>query len=135
MTLGPAIATIQEYRRMDLIQRSRRMGEYLGSKLKALASKHPSIGDVRGLGLFWAVEIVRDRKAKTPFNTRADKVSGKPLVVDKVAGEMMKQGVFCQAWISHFVIAPPLIVTEAEIDAGVAALDAALAIADAEAKG
>lgn len=135
MTLGPAIATIQEYRRLDLIHRSRKMGEVLGSKLKALAAKHPSIGDVRGMGLFWAVDLTRDRKTKEPFNTRVEKISGKPLVVDKVAAEMMKQGVFCQAWISHMVIAPPLIITEAEIDEGVRALDAALAIADAEARG
>jgi len=59
-----------------------------------------------------------------------DKVSGTPLVVDQVAAEMMKRGVTIQAWVSHFVVAPPLIVSEAEIDQGVAALDAALGIAD-----
>ena len=43
---------------------------------------------------------------------------------------MMKRGVTVQAWVSHFVVAPPLIISEGEIDQGVAALDAALAIAD-----
>ncbi len=135
LTLAPAIATIGEYRRLGLIERSRKMGEVLGSKLKALAAKHKCIGDVRGMGLFWALDLVRDRATKEPFNSRVDKVSGKPLIVDKVAAECMKQGVFVQAWISHMVIAPPLIVTEAELDDGVKALDAALAVADAEAKG
>jgi taurine--2-oxoglutarate transaminase len=51
--------------------------------------------------------------------------------VDQVAAEALKRGVALQAWVSHFVIAPPLIITEAEVDAGVAALDAGLAIADA----
>ena len=50
------------------------MGELLGAKLRALAAKHPSIGDVRGLGLFWAVDLVKDRATKEPFNTPQDKV-------------------------------------------------------------
>jgi taurine--2-oxoglutarate transaminase len=131
MTLAPAIATIQEMQRLDLVNRANKIGAYLGEKLKTLAAKHPSIGDVRGIGLFWAVELVKDKQTKQPFNTMRDKIEGKPLVVDQVAAEALKRGVALQAWVSHFVIAPPLIITEAEVDAGVAALDAGLAIADA----
>ena len=130
MTLAPAVATIHEMQRLDLVNRANKIGAYLGEKLKALAAKHPSIGDVRGIGLFWAVELVKDKQTKQAFNTMKDKVEGKPLVVDQVAAEAMKRGVALQAWVSHFVIAPPLIITESEIDAGVAALDAGLAIAD-----
>lgn len=132
ITLAPAIAAINEMKRLNTNQRARELGAYLGEKLHDLKPKHPSIGEVRGMGLFWAVELVKDQKTKEPFNTKSDKVSGKPLVVDKVAAEMMKNGVFVQAWISHFVVAPPLIVSQAEIDAGVKALDEALRIADAE---
>ena len=130
LTLAPAIAAINEYRRLNLIERANEMGAYLGQQLNALKLKHPSIGEVRGIGLFWAVELVKNQKTKEPFNTYKDKVSGTPLLVDKVAAEMMKNGVFIQAWVSHFVIAPPLIISKAEIDAGVKALDAALKIAD-----
>ncbi|HEV8538552.1 MAG TPA: aminotransferase class III-fold pyridoxal phosphate-dependent enzyme [Bacteroidota bacterium] len=130
LTLAPAIAAINEYKRLKLLDRASEMGKYLGKKLNALKSRHTSIGEVRGIGLFWAVELVKDQKTKEPFNSYKDKVSGVPLVVDKVAGEMMKNGVFIQAWVSHFVIAPPLIVTKEEIDTGVKALDAALSIAD-----
>lgn len=132
LTLAPAIAAINEMKRLDVNQRAKDMGAYLGEKLQSLKPKHPSIGDVRGIGLFWAVELVKDQKTKEPFNTKLDKVSGKPLLVDKVAGEMMKNGVFTQSWISHFVIAPPLIITKEEIDIGVKALDEALGIADGE---
>ena len=52
-------------------------------------------------------------------------------MVDQIAAKMMADGVAQQAWVSHFVIAPPLIVTEAELDLGIAALDEALVIADA----
>jgi taurine--2-oxoglutarate transaminase len=132
MTLAPAVATIHEMQRLGLVERAKQLEPYLGTKLKALKETHPSVGDVRGLGLFWAVDLVKNRETREPFNTMKDKVEGKPLVVDQVAAEMMKQGVSAQAWISHFVIAPPLIIEKDEIDAGVAALDQALAIADAK---
>jgi len=130
MTLAPAVATIREMQRLNLIERSRSTGQYLGDKLKALAQKHPSIGEVRGIGMFWAVDLVKNRQTKEPFNTMADKMDGKPMVVDQIAAEMMKNGVAVQAWISHVIIAPPLIAEESDIDLGVQTLDAALAIAD-----
>lgn len=133
LTLAPAVAAINELKRLDLINRAHQLGSYLGTRLNALKSKHPSVGDVRGIGLFWAVELVKNRNTKELFNTKTDKVTGKPLLVDKVAAEMMRNGVFLQAWISHFVIAPPLIISEEEIDRGVNALDAALSIADEQA--
>jgi taurine--2-oxoglutarate transaminase len=77
------------------------------------------------------VEIVKNRETKKLFNTNSDKVAGKPLVVDQIAAKMLAQGVSIQAWVSHFVIAPPLIVTKEELDLGIAALDEHLAIADA----
>jgi taurine--2-oxoglutarate transaminase len=134
LTLAPAVAAINELRRLDLISKARTMGEYLGKKLNELKSKHPSIGDVRGIGMFWAVELVKNQKTKELFNTKADKVSGKPLLVDRLAADMMKNGVFLQAWISHFVVAPPLIISKDEIDQGIAALDSALDIADEQVK-
>ncbi len=130
MTLAPAVAAIGEMRRLDLVARSQEIGAYLGEKLHALKAKHPSIGEVRGLGLFWAVELVKDPVTKAPLNTMQDKVDGKVAVVEKVAGEMMKRGVTIQAWISHFVIAPPLIIEREEIDFAINAFDQSLGIAD-----
>ena len=132
LTLAPAVASIKEMKRMNLAARAVELGAYLGSKLYALKEKHASIGDVRGIGLFWAVELVRNRKTKAPFNTPKDKIAGAPLVVDRVAARMLTNGVYIQSWMSHFVIAPPLIITEKELDQGVAALDEALSIADQE---
>jgi taurine---2-oxoglutarate transaminase len=131
MTLGPAVATIAEMERLNLVERAASLEPYVRGKLEALKEKHPAIGDVRGLGLFWAVELVKNRETKEPFNSMRDKVDGKVLVVDQVAAKMMGMGVAQQAWVSHFVIAPPLIVTEAELDKGIDAMDEALGIADA----
>src|ERR1700723_2105684 len=116
ITLAPAVAAIHEMQRLDLVNRAKQVGAYLGDKLKALKPKHPSIGEVRGLGMFWALEMVKDQEKKTPFNAPQDKVDGKATVVDQVAADMLKRGVSIQAWISHFVIAPPLIIEKAEID-------------------
>jgi taurine---2-oxoglutarate transaminase len=130
LTLAPAVAAIDEYKRLDLIARAARMGEVLGAKLRKLQEKHPSIGDVRGLGLFWALDLVKSRATKEPFNVPADKVARKPMVIDQVVAEMMKRGVSVMGWVSHLVLAPPLVVTEAEIDEAVAALDESLVVAD-----
>ena len=131
LTLGPAVATIEEMQRLKLVERAAELEPYVRAKLEAVKAKHPSVGDVRGLGLFFAVEIVKNRTTKQLFNTMRDKVKGKPLVVDQIAAKMMAQGVSIQAFVSHFVIAPPLIVTKEELDLGIAALDENLAIADA----
>ena len=132
LTLAPAVAAIEEYRRLDLIAKSRRDGEYLLKRLQEIASRHPSVGEVRGLGLFAGVELVRNRRTKAPFNTDEDKMAGRPLVVDAVTHAMMREGVYCIGWVSHLIIAPPLIITREELDRGLAVLDRALAVADAQ---
>jgi taurine--2-oxoglutarate transaminase len=80
--------------------------------------------------LFWAVDLVKDQKTKEPFNTYSDKVSSKPLLVDQIAAKMLADGVTIQAWVSHIVIAPPLIITRQQLEEGIAVLDRHLSIAD-----
>ncbi len=135
LTLAPAVAAIEEYRRLDLIAGAKRMGEVLGTKLRALKDRHPSVGDVRGLGLFWGIELVKNRATKEPFSTFHDKYARQPMIIDQVTAELMKQGVYVVGWVSHLVLAPPLIVTEAQLDEAIAALDVALKVTDAQAQG
>jgi taurine--2-oxoglutarate transaminase len=130
MTLLPAVATINEMKRLKLVERARELEPFMEQRLQAVKAKHPSVGDVRGKGLFWAVDLVKDQETKEPFNTYSDKVSGKPLLVDQIAAKMAADGVMIQAWVSHLVIAPPLIVTREQLDEGFAALDRHLSIAD-----
>lgn len=132
LTLAPAVAAIEEYRRLDLIAKSRRDGEYLLRRLQEMQTRHPSVGEVRGLGLFAAVELVKNRMTKEPFNTDEDKVAGRPLVADAVTQAMLKEGVYCISWVSHLIVAPPLIVTREELDHGLEILDRSLALADAQ---
>ncbi|MEM0270967.1 MAG: aminotransferase class III-fold pyridoxal phosphate-dependent enzyme [Thermoprotei archaeon] len=132
LTLAAGVAAIDEYRERDLIRKSKELGVYLGKRLSELGERHPSVGDVRGIGLFWAVEIVRDRGKKTPFNTYEDKLEGRPLMTDRVASQMMKNGVYINSWVSHFVVAPPLIISREEIDRAVEVFDDSLKVADQE---
>jgi taurine--2-oxoglutarate transaminase len=131
LTLAPAVATIREMQRMGLVERAREMGPYVEERLNELKARHPSVGDVRGKGLFWAVDLVKNRTTREPFNTYEEKIAGKTLLVDQIAARMLADGVIMLGWISHFIVAPPLIVTREEIDLGIAALDCHLAMADA----
>lgn len=130
LTLAAGVAAIGEIRRLDLVHRSREMGKYLGDRLNELKDRHPSVGEVRGLGLFWAVDLTRNRETREMFHRYRNKIEGKPLIVDQIAAEMMKNGVLIQPWINHFVIAPPLIISKQEIDAALGVLDQALKISD-----
>jgi taurine---2-oxoglutarate transaminase len=130
MTLLPAVATIHEMLRLRLVERARELEPYVAQKLNAVKAKHRSVGDVRGRGLFWGVDLVKNRNTKEPFNTYAEKVAGKPLLVDQIGAKMLGDGVIIQGWVSHFVIAPPLIITREEIDHGIDALDKQLHISD-----
>jgi taurine--2-oxoglutarate transaminase len=95
-----------------------------------LADNHICIGDVRGIGHFWALEIVKNRKTKEPFDTKVDKFSGKSLMTVKIAADAMPQGLYMAAWYDTLVIAPPLIITEEQIDEAVNILDKSLLIGD-----
>lgn len=131
MCLAPAIATIHEMRRLGLVERAAEFEPYVAARLEELKAKHPSVGVIRGKGLFWSVELVKNRETKEPFNTYEEKIAGKPLVVDQIAAKCMADGVILTSWMSHFMIAPPLIITKAELDRGIDTLDKHLGIADA----
>ncbi|MEM0118506.1 MAG: aminotransferase class III-fold pyridoxal phosphate-dependent enzyme [Conexivisphaerales archaeon] len=133
MTLAPVPAVIQEYRRQNILEKVKQKGEYMKKRLDEIKQKHRSVGDVRGLGLFWAVELVKSRTTKEPFNSMRDKYEGKQLMIDRITKAMMNDGVYAMGWVSHLVLAPPLIAEVEQLDTGLEALDKALAISDAEA--
>jgi taurine--2-oxoglutarate transaminase len=130
LALAAASAVIDEYRRLDLIEKSRRDGEYLLRRLRELSARHPSVGEVRGLGLFAAIELVADAGRRTPFNSEEDLLTGRPLVIHEVVSALRREGVYVLGWIGHLIIAPPLIISREELDRGIEALDRALAVSD-----
>jgi len=101
------------------------MGEYLGQSLTALTDKHSFIGDVRGLGLFWTLELVKDREIKEPVRLATEKYAY--TVVSKIAEYLLKEkNIYVPADKFGIWIVPPLVVTKEEIDFLVSAIDDAL---------
>jgi taurine--2-oxoglutarate transaminase len=126
-------AAVAEYKKLFDSGLPQRAAKHLKQKLYELAGKHICVGDVRGLGHFWALEIVKNRNTKEPFDTKAEKFSGKSLMTAKITADAMKKGAYVSSWTDTLVIAPPLIITEAQIDEAVGVLDKSLEIGDKEA--
>jgi taurine--2-oxoglutarate transaminase len=127
LACAAGVASIEAYREDGLIDRSAWMGEKLLTELRKIAERHPSVGDVRGRGLFVGIELVKDRGTKEmlerwngPSSTLANALKAALLQRDVY--------VFCR-WNMLFV-APPLAVSDEELAIGVRAVDEALQIAD-----
>jgi len=127
-----ALAAIQEYEDKNLVENAAAMGKVLEGRLNELAEAHKSVGEVRGKGLFWGIELVKDRETKEPFVTRKGKFE--PNTLKRISAAAMEMGVYVVNIINILIVAPPLIVTEEEIDEGIRVLDMALEISDKEAK-
>lgn len=126
-------AAVSEYKKLMESGLPQETSKYIKKRLYELANRHKCIGDVRGIGHFWGLEIVKNRKTKEPFDVKADKFSGKVLMTGKIAADAMKHGLYMAAWYDTLVIAPPLIITEEQIDEGISILDRCLEIGDKEA--
>ena len=109
------------------------MGKYLLNRAKELREKHPSIGDVRGLGLFVGLELVKNRSTREPLLPLSSKVFPGPNAKQEVAGRLMELGMIamCANPSNVIALAPPLIVGKEEIDEGILIMDKALEVADA----
>jgi adenosylmethionine-8-amino-7-oxononanoate aminotransferase len=127
-----ALAVQRTLRDRGLIAQVQRLGQGLGARLRARFGAHPHVGDIRGRGLFWGLELVADRTSRQPFDP-AQRVHA------KVKQRAMEHGLLCYpmggtidgARGDHVLLAPPFIVTDAHLDELVdklaRALDAAIA--------
>jgi taurine--2-oxoglutarate transaminase len=126
-------AAISEHLRLFDSGLPQKASEHMKKRLYELADKHICVGDVRGIGHFWALEIVKNRKTKEPFDTKEDKFSDKALMTGKICGDAMKNGLYMSPWYDTLMISPPLIITEEQIDEAIRILDKSLDIGDKEA--
>ena len=131
LALAAVAPSVAEFKKLMATGLPQKVSPHLARRLYELEDRHECIGDARGIGHFWALEIVKNRKTREWFNTKADKFR-KALMTDGIAAEAMKLGLYMQAWYDTLIIAPPLIITEAQVDEGIEILDRALAIADQE---
>jgi taurine--2-oxoglutarate transaminase len=133
LACATALAVVPIYQEDNLIENSEKMGAYLLEKSKELKEKHPCVGDVRGLGLFVGLELVKNQKTREPIMPLRAKIESGLNPKLAVAGKLGELGMMAMAANPSNVIAmaPPLIVTKDEIDEGIAMMDQALETADA----
>lgn len=130
LACAAAVGAIRAMEDDAIIEHAARIGsEVLGPGLDELATRHASVGEVRGLGCFFAVELVKDpetREGLVPFNASGD--AAKPMVA--VVNACKSRGLWPFAHFNRLHMAPPLIVSDAEVSRALAVLDDALTVAD-----
>lgn len=132
LACAPGIATFEVFRRDGILERVRDLGErVVRPRLEQMAARHPSVGEVRGLGLFWAIELVRDRQSReplVPFNAAG--ADAAPMAA--FAAACKKAGLWPFTHFNRVHVAPPLIVSEDDLVRGLDIIDRALEVTDAE---
>jgi taurine---2-oxoglutarate transaminase len=129
LACAAAVASIETFRDEGVVEHAATMGEVLGGALRDLRRRHPSVGEVRGLGCFWGIELVRDRDTRemlVPFNAAGEEMAP----VARMVAAARERGLFMWAHWNVLAVTPPLTITPDEIAEGVATIDAVLEIAD-----
>jgi taurine--2-oxoglutarate transaminase len=129
LACAAGVASIEAFQEEGIVEHAAGLGPVFESGLRALADRHPSIGDVRGLGCFWGLELVRNpetREMLVPFNATGEAAA--PIM--RVAKAALERGLYLMVHWNMIMIVPPLTITHEELDEGFAVLDEVLAIAD-----
>lgn len=119
LATASAVAAIRIMREERTIENAAEIGETaLGPGLRALADRHEVVGDVRGLGVFWAVELVADRQTREPLDAATMKA---------LQQACLRRGLWPMVNANRVHVVPPCVITPEEAKEGVALLDEALA--------
>jgi taurine--2-oxoglutarate transaminase len=118
LSCAAGVATLQVYHDEGLIENANRLGVVLGEQLEEIKSRHPSVGDVRYIGLFAAIELVKDRETK------------EPLPAGPLAKLCRERGLSTFFPANLIFVAPPLCITETELRDGLKIIDEVLESAD-----
>jgi taurine--2-oxoglutarate transaminase len=133
LAVAAGVAAVEAYREDGLVENARAMGAILKDELEELQSRHPSVGDVRAIGLFSTIELVKDRKTKEPLAP----LPGLPAspqdaqVAPQLSAALRERGMHCFVKWNHLFPIPPLCIRESELRDGLHILDEVLDIADA----
>jgi len=129
LACAAALATIEAYEEDGLILNAATLGEYLGEALEDIKARHPSVGDVRYIGLFSTIELVLDRRSKKPFP---------PAVMAEVGKTLRENGLFTFIMANNLgsmvFVVPPLCITQEQLDEGLRLVEKGLTVADEHVK-
>ena len=132
LATAAAVATINAMVEEGIVENAARIGaDVIGPALRSMAERHPAIGEVRGVGVFWAVELVRDRVTREPLAP----YGGTSPALNETIAACRKGGLLPFANYNRIHVVPPCTVTDDEARDGLAILDEALSVADAHIDG
>jgi taurine--2-oxoglutarate transaminase len=127
--MAAGVATIQAYKEEGLVENAQAMGKVMLAGLNELKEKHPCVGDVRSIGLFGILELVKDRETKeplAPWNAKGHEMG----VMAKVPGALRQRGLFTNVRWNWIFAVPPLNIHEAQLREGLGILDEVLELVD-----
>ncbi|MCF6463146.1 aminotransferase class III-fold pyridoxal phosphate-dependent enzyme [Clostridium sp. Cult1] len=127
MGCAAASATIDVYKDENLIENSKKMGYLLGEILEELKEKHSSVGDVRYIGLFSAIELVKDKGTKEPLVPYGKDPEG---LMKKILGMLIEKGFWTYTHDNIIIVAPPLIINEEQLRESMEIMDQVLDYVD-----
>jgi len=129
LSCAAALATIEVYEDDHLIENAVVVGKYLGERLESIKSRHISVGDVRYIGLFSAIELVVNRVTKESFA---------PSVMAEIGTVLRQNGLFTFIMANNMgsiiFVVPPLCITKEQLDEGLAIVEKALETSDGQVK-
>ena len=130
LACASGVAAIRAMMEEDTLQNARDMGQLMRDTLGQMAHKHPSIGDIRGKGLFNGIELVKDRNTREPLVPFAAKgAAAKPM--NEMMKFAMQNGLYLSFFSNVIRLTPPLNITRNDMMIGLKILDETLNIADA----
>jgi taurine--2-oxoglutarate transaminase len=115
LACAAALATIAAYEEDQIFENARRVGKHLAVRLEVLKAKHPAIGDVRYIGMFSALELVRNRQTKEPMD------------VAPLKNFLIANGLYVFNFKNILFVVPPLVIIEEQLDEGLNLIDEGLA--------
>lgn len=123
LACAAAVATIDAMKEEGIVENAVRIGEeVIGPGLRELQKKHKVIGEVRGLGVFWALDLVKDRSSRAPLAPYA----GSSPAMNELIAECKKRGLMPMSNFNRIHVVPPCNITDDEAREGIAILDEAL---------
>jgi taurine---2-oxoglutarate transaminase len=129
LACATAVASIETFQEEGIVEHAAAMGPEFERRLHSLQERHPSIGDVRGLGCLWGLELVKNRETReplVPFNATGQELAP----VARMAQAALDAGLYLMTRWNMVMVCPPLNITMDELDEGIAVLDEALSVAD-----
>lgn len=127
LACAAGVACLNYYKDANILENVNKSGEALGECLEEMKKVHPSVGDVRYIGLFSAVELVKDKETREPLVPYGKDPEG---IMGRLIGELKKRGFMTYSHENMIIIAPPLIITAEQVREELKKLDEVLYIAD-----